>query len=145
LWLSSERSAIETADPRRMIVVDASVMVEALGLREHVQDRLVDEDLHAPHLLDAEVAQALRTMLRRGTVTQARASAALADLAQIELDRHGHQDLLPRVWELRDNLTAYDALYVALAEQLGCALVTLDRRLAGMPGQRVTVEVLAPG
>lgn len=123
-------------------MVDASVLVDALGRRQRVQVRLIDEDLHAPHLLDAEVAHALRSMVRRGTVTETRAAAALADLQRIELDRHGHRELLPRVWELRHNLTVYDGLYIALAEKLDCPLLTLDGRLAAAPGHRVTVEVL---
>lgn len=133
-----------------MIVLDASAVLEfvsrsAIGAR--LGRLMSDEDLgvHAPHLLGVEVAQALRRQERTGVITSARASQALNALTDLRFERHDHEPLLPRVWELRANLTAYDATYVALAEALEAPLLTLDRRLAAAPGHRARVEVLQPG
>src|ERR1700736_4299955 len=112
-----------------MIVVDASAVLETL-LRtpnaETVEKRLFDpsQTLHAPHLLDVEVAQVLRRYAGNGEIDDERGRAALADLADFPLRRYPHDFLLPRVWDLRNNLTAYDAMYVALAEVLDAPLVT---------------------
>ena len=130
-----------------MIVVDASVVIETLlrtSAAESAERWLFDSDetLHAPHLLDLEVAQVLRRCAAVGEIDQARGREALADLADFPLRRYSHELLLPRVWELRSNLTAYDAVYVALAEALDAPLLTRDRRIAGAPGHHARVEVV---
>lgn len=99
-----------------------------------------EREAHAPHLLDLEVAHALRRLLRAGNLDATRAVLALDDLKELPLHRHAHGPLLPRVWELRHNLTAYDAAYLALAESLDCPLLTRDRGLAAVA--RATVEVV---
>lgn len=128
-----------------MIVVDASVMLEVLlrtpaaaAAREALES---GGALHCPHLLDVEVAQVLRRYVRSGELDAARAAAALGDLADFPLVRHPHALLLDRIWELRDNVTAYDAAYLALAEALDAPLVTRDARLAAAPGVRAAVRV----
>lgn len=129
-----------------MIVVDASAMLEVLlrtraGAR--VEERILDGDsLHAPHLLDVEVAQVLRRYQARGELTAARGAEALADLGAFPINRYPHDVLLGRIWDLRANLTAYDAAYVALAEALEARLVTRDERLAAAPGHRAVIEVV---
>jgi len=130
-----------------VIVVDASAVLEAL-LRTpgaaSVEGRLFDpgETLHAPHLIDVEVAQVLRRYARTGEADAERCRAALADMADFPLARYPHDILLPRIWELRDNLTAYDAVYIALAEALDAPLLTRDRRLAAAPGHGARVELV---
>ena len=131
-----------------MIVVDASVVVTALADDgadgEQLRSRLrADGDLHFPELLDLEVAAVLRRLVvMERTLSARRASRALEDLADLPAERYGHRPLLGRVWELRDNLRAYDAAYVALAEALGAVLITADRRLARCPGLRCELEVV---
>ena len=100
------------------------------------------QTLHAPHLLDVEVAQVVRRYAASGEINPERGRAALADLADFPLRRYPHGFLLPRVWELRNNLTAYDAVYVALAEALDAPLLTRDRRLASAAGHRARVELV---
>ena len=131
-----------------MIVLDASSVVELLDgsrpgavVAERIQDP--SESLHAPHLLDLEVAQAYRRAVYEGAVSAARAAEALEDLVLLDVFRYPHDRLLPRVWELRQNLTAYDASYVALAEALDCPLLTCDRRLARSGHGRARVELVA--
>lgn len=128
-----------------MIVVDASALLEFLlqtPLGARVEARLFrdEDDLHAPHLVDVEVAQGLRRLVRAREVSPARAAEALQDLADIDLRRHGHLDLLTRAWELRENVTAYDAMYVALAEALDAAIVTCDGPLAKARGHSASIE-----
>ena len=129
-----------------MIVVDASAVIEAL-LRTPaagaIEARLFDprETLHVPHLLDVEVAQAIRRYAAKGDIDGERGGEALADLSDLPLRRYPHEFLLPRVWQLRNNLTAYDAVYVALAEALDAPLLTRDRRLAGATGHRARIEL----
>lgn len=94
-----------------------------------------------PHLLDLEVLNVVRRQTLRGILTTERGTTALQDLENIKMTRYPHTSLLGRIWELRDNLTAYDAAYVALAEALDAPLITLDRRLAQAPGNRAVVEV----
>lgn len=125
-----------------MIVVDASVLVEALLVGGPATDRLVGEELHAPHLLDAEVLSAVRGRLLGGHVEAVLATAAVGALGRFAVQRYPHPPLLGRAWELRSNVTAYGGLYLALAEALGAPLVTADAALATCPGLRTSVEVL---
>ena len=131
-----------------MIVVDASVVVTALGDDgadgDAARARLRGERLAAPHLIDLEVASAWRRLAATGHLPTRRVELALADLLALRLERVPHGPLLQRAWELRDNLTVYDAAYVALAEALGAKLLTADARMAGAPGCRCPIEVLAP-
>lgn len=129
-----------------MIVVDASVLATALGDDgpdgDHARSCLRGERLSAPELADLEVASVLRRQVQARVVDGRRAALALADLAAMPLQRAPHQPLLARCWELRDNLTIYDAAYVALAEALDVTLLTADGRLARAPGPRCQIEVL---
>jgi predicted nucleic acid-binding protein len=130
-----------------VIVVDASALLEILlrtPAAPAVERRLFDtgESLHAPHLIDLEVAQVLRRYAASKQISAARGVEALEDLSALSLRRYPHEWLLSRVWQLRENLTAYDAVYVALAESLDASLVTRDRRLAGAAGHRALVEIL---
>ncbi len=107
-------------------------------------DRLIfaaGETLHAPHLIDLEVAQVLRRYVRSSIISAARGAEALADLADFPLTRYPHVVLLDRIWHLRGGVTAYDAAYLALAEALGARLVTRDRALA-KAGSRARVAVM---
>jgi predicted nucleic acid-binding protein len=131
-------------------VVDASVLVDYLAGGEHAEqtrERLLrpDEGLWAPHLVDAEVGHVLRRATAAGELRPSTAAAALRDLMDMPLRRAGHLGLLERAWTLRANVTFYDALYVALAEQLDMALVTLDARLHGAPGVRAAIDVVPAG
>jgi predicted nucleic acid-binding protein len=130
-----------------VIVVDASAVIEWLlwtsrGIR--IDQRLFSKQvtLHAPHLLDVEVAQVLRRYARDGIITVQRGQEALEDLSDLSLHRYPHDFLMPRVWELRPNLTAYDAVYVALAEVVNAPLVTCDAKIASAPGHHAFVEVI---
>jgi len=130
-----------------LIVVDASAVLEVLlrtSVATAIEHRMFapGETLHAPHLLDVEVAQVVRRYAASGDIDAERGRAALTDLADLPLRRYPHTILLPRMWRLRANLTAYDAAYIALAEALACPLLTCDRRLAGAPGHGATVEVV---
>ena len=130
-----------------MIVIDASAEVAVLlnigpeveGIRERISRP--GESLHVPHLFEIEVLHALRGLSLRGTVSPERARLALSRLNDTQLIRYPHTPLMWRIWELRENLTTYDAAYVALAEALDAPLVTMDARLAQAPGIRATVEV----
>ena len=130
-----------------MIVLDASAVVAVLvgsgpgseRIRERVEGP--GESLHVPHLMDLEVLHALRRQALRGALSPRRGAEALQDLASIMLVRYPHTSLMERIWELRENLTAYDAAYVALAEALDAPLVTMDARLAQAPGHRAAVEL----
>lgn len=131
-----------------MIVVDAGVVVNALAVDQEdgraIRARLLaDGDLHAPHLLDLEVAAVLRRLVRfDGTLSTLRASAALSDLGDLPISRYPHGPLLGRAWELRENVRPYDASYVALAEALGSVLLTVDARLRRAPGLTCAVELV---
>jgi predicted nucleic acid-binding protein len=98
--------------------------------------------LHVPHLLDVEIAQLLRRYVREKSMTASRGEEALQDLLDFPLNRYPHDILMPRVWELRSVLTAYDAVYVALAESVDAPLLTCDRKIALASGHRATVEVV---
>jgi predicted nucleic acid-binding protein len=100
------------------------------------------QTLHAPHLLDVEVAQVIRRYAAKGEIDSEPGSAALADLTDLPMHRYPHDFLLPRVWDLRDNLTAYDAVYVALAEALDAPLLTCDQRLAAAAGDHAKIELV---
>ncbi|HEX2256891.1 MAG TPA: type II toxin-antitoxin system VapC family toxin [Afifellaceae bacterium] len=130
-----------------MIVVDASAMVEALlqtAASRQVEIRLFEggETIHAPHLIDLEVTQALRRYALGGEVAAERCRMALDAMAAFPLIRHAHDLLLPRIWELRQNVSAYDGAYVALAEFLGAPLITRDRRLAAAPGHCARIDLV---
>lgn len=129
------------------MVVDASVVVTALADDgtdgDRVRGRLRGERLVAPHVIDLEVASAWRRLAAAGVLDDRRVALALADLLALRLERVEHGPLLGRCWELRANLTIYDAAYVALAEELETTLLTADRRLANAPGSRCAVEVLS--
>jgi len=130
-----------------VIVIDASAVVELLlgGRRaEPVIPWLEAEEgeIHAPGLLDVEVSQALRRLEGAGIMPRPRARAAIELLQELPLERHLATPLLPRIWELRANLTAYDAAYVALAEAIDCTLLTFDAAIAGAPDLSVPVELL---
>jgi predicted nucleic acid-binding protein len=130
-----------------VIVVDASATLEfllqtPLGVRVEARLFRDGDELHAPHLLDVEAVQALRRLVRTGEVTSDRAKEAIADLTDFDLRRHPHLDLLGRAWALRENLSAYDAVYVALAESLGAPLVTCDGPLGTTPRHAVRIEVI---
>lgn len=129
-----------------MIVVDASVIVTGLADDgadgDRVRARLRGEHLAAPHLIDVEVASAWRRLVAAGNLPERRALMALDDLRSLRLQRVSHSELIARCWELRDNVTIYDAAYVALAELLDVTLLTADRRFAHAPGIGCTVELL---
>ncbi len=131
-----------------MIVVDASAALELL-LRSPKADAVEAElfapgvgALCAPHLIDVEVVQVLRRLSASGKISAARAAQALEDMCSMPLTRYPHAPLTPRVWALRKNLTAYDAVYVALAESLPAPLVTCDRKLAAAPGNRARISLI---
>jgi len=130
-----------------VIVVDASALLEVLlrtSFAKAVEDRLFapQQTLHAPHLLDVEAAQVIRRYAANREIDGERGRAALADLAEFPVRRYPHDFLLQRIWELRNNLTAYDAAYVALAEALNAPLLTRDRRLAGAAGPFAHIELI---
>lgn len=132
-----------------MIVLDASVTVELLlnlPLGEQVRRRLADPDLqlHAPHLLPVEVLQVLRRRVAAGTTSTADAVEALNLLEELDLSFHDHMLLAGRAWTLRGNLSAYDAMYVALAELLDAPLLTADATLARAPGIHATIDLIQP-
>jgi len=129
-----------------VIVLDSSATVEYVALREHadwVETVIEDDpDVHSPHVLDVEVASALRKLVGRGELRGAAARRALNDLAELDIARYPHVGLLDRIWELRSVLTPYDAAYIALAELLDATLVTTDARLARSHGHRA--RIVAP-
>lgn len=128
-------------------MIDASALLEIL-LRTDRSDRLMErafagsEQMHAPQLLDIEITQVLRRLVRQKEITAARAEQALQDLADLLIERHEHQALIPRIWQLRDSLSAYDGAYVALAEALAAPLLTCDAKLAGAHGHRAAIELV---
>jgi predicted nucleic acid-binding protein len=125
-----------------VIVVDASAAVLGLLNDGDARRRLADEHLAAPHLIDSEITSALRGRVQRDEITPQQGRAALRVWAQLGVDRFAAVGLLDRVWQLRNNLTAYDATYVAVAEALGCPLLSGDARLASAPGPTCPVTVV---
>jgi predicted nucleic acid-binding protein len=128
-----------------VIVLDTSAAVAYLADLKHgswVAEQLGgDTDIHAPHLLDIEVIGVLRRLTRERRLPVHRAEFALVALVDLDLTRHAHLPLLPRIWSLRANLRASDAAFVAVAEAIGADILTTDRRLAGAPGIRATMRV----
>lgn len=130
-----------------MIVVDASALLEVLlrtPVAAAVDQRLFQpgQTLHAPHLIDVEIVQVIRRYAANGEISAERGRLALDDFADFRVHRYSHDVLLPRVWDLRHNLTAYDAVYVALAEALDATLLTRDRRLAATAAHHARIEVV---
>ena len=129
-----------------MIVLDASAAVDWLlqtSAGQRIEKRIYSpaESLHAPHLLDLEVTQVLRRLVREGTIPSTRADQAVQDLLDLRITRYPHFVLLPRIWQLRHNFSAYDAAYVVLAEKLRAALITRDGKLAAASGHAATIEL----
>jgi predicted nucleic acid-binding protein len=129
-----------------VIVLDASATIDWLlqtSAGQRIEQRIYshNESLHAPHLLDLEVGQVLRRLVREGAVSGHRADQAIEDLLDLRIARYPHFVLLPRIWQLRHNLSAYDAAYVALAENLGARLLTRDARLASVSGLTAPIEL----
>jgi predicted nucleic acid-binding protein len=129
-----------------MIVLDASAALDWLlqtSAGQSIEKRIYsrNETLHAPHLLDLEVTQVLRRLALQGAVPVRRADEAVRDLLDLRITRYPHLVLLPRIWQLRRNLSAYDAAYIVLAEKLGAALVTRDSRLASASGHAAAIEL----
>jgi len=129
-----------------VIALDASAAIDWLlqtAAGQRIERRIYskNESLHAPHLLDLEVGQVLRRLVREGTVSAHRADQAIEDLLDLRIARYPHFVLLPRIWQLRHNLSAYDAAYVALAENLGARLLTRDARLASVSGLTAPIEL----
>lgn len=129
-----------------MIVLDTSALVEFLvgsdAVAQRVRAAVAGERLAAPHAVDLECASTLRGLVRGGKLPADEARRALDLLGVISLRRYDHVPLLPRIWELRENMWPYDAAYVALAETLGAELVTTDRKLAAAPGIRCRIRDL---
>lgn len=129
------------------MVLDASAVLELLlrtAAGNRVEAKLFSNggSLHAPHLIDVEIAQVIRRHATAGIISGSRGKEALQDLADLSLNRHAHTESLPRIWELRHNLTAYDAAYVALAEALDAPLLTCDRKLARASNHRARIELV---
>jgi predicted nucleic acid-binding protein len=129
-----------------MIVLDASAAVDWLlqtSAGQSIERRIYsrNETLHAPHLLDLEVTQVLRRLALQRVVSTRRADEAVRDLLDLRIARYPHLVLLPRIWQLRHNFSAYDAAYIVLAEKLGAALITRDARLGAASGHAAPVEV----
>jgi predicted nucleic acid-binding protein len=130
-----------------VIVLDASAAVDWLvqtAAAQRIESRIFSrhQSLHAPELLDLEVAQVLRRLVREGTLSASRAEAAIQDWLDLRITRYPHSVLLLGIWHLRHNLSAYDAAYVVLAEQLGATLLTRDPKLASAAGHTATIEVV---
>jgi predicted nucleic acid-binding protein len=128
-----------------MIVVDSSLAIELFlptSLGERIADSVFDEERHVPHLIDVEFVSALRRLTRFGGLAGNAAQRALDNFRDWTLERHDHGNLLPRIWQLRDSISSYDAVYVALAESLGAPLLTCDAKLSRAHGHRARIELL---
>lgn len=130
-----------------MIVVDASALLEVLLRRpaaSNVESWLSqpDQTIHAPHLIDVEVTHVVRRFAMHGKIDDQRGRILLADFSLMSIERYPHDPLLFRAWELRNNFSAYDAMYIALAEVLGAPLITCDRRLASAGGHVAQIELI---
>lgn len=128
-----------------MIVLDASAAIDWLlqtASGQRIETRIYSrgESLHAPHLLDLEVVQVLRRLVRETAVSAQRADQAIQDLMSLRVTRYPHFVFLPHIWRLRNNFSAYDAAYVALTEKLGATLITRDARLASVSAPRISIE-----
>jgi len=130
-----------------MLVLDTSALLAALvgsPTNAALNERLsADGDLHAPHLIDVEALHALRKLVRQGDLSLDRALSTRQDLRDLTIIRYPHVALVDRMWELRENLTAYDAAFVALSEALGVPLVTADARLARATGHGAEIEAFS--
>ena len=130
-----------------MRVVDNSAVIAVLlgpePAARTLEARLSKEEMAAPELIDIEALHTIRRLHRNGVLDETKAARAIDAFGGLGIERFPHRALLPRMWELRDNLTAYDAAYVALAELLGVALLTADARFAGAPGIRCAVELIS--
>jgi predicted nucleic acid-binding protein len=130
-----------------VIVTDASALIYALVVEVTggpLRQRLTEEaELHVPHIIDLEIASALRSLVARDRLSDELAAGCLADLLDLPIVRYPHDVLLARVWELRHNLTPYDAAYVALAEGLPAVLITADQSLSRAPDLRCEVELIS--
>jgi predicted nucleic acid-binding protein len=129
-----------------VIVLDASAAIDWLlqtAVGQEIENRIYSrsESLHAPHLLDLEVAQVLRRLVRDAAVSGPRADRAIQDLLDLRVTRYPHFVFLPYIWRLRHNLSAYDAAYIALTEKLGATLITRDARLASASARAVSIEL----
>ena len=129
-----------------MIVLDASAAVDWLlqtSAGKNIEKRIYlrNETLHAPHLFDLEVTQVLRRLALQGLIPVQRIDEAIRDLLDLRLTRYPHGMLVPRIWQLRHNFSAYDAAYLVLAEKLGAVLVIRDARLASASGHAASVEL----
>jgi predicted nucleic acid-binding protein len=125
-----------------VIVIDASAVVAALLRAGAARRRIASDALHAPHLLDSEVTDVLRRLVMRDVVSNDDAERALGIWKRIGVKRYPTIGLIDRIWDLRHNLSAYDAAYIALAEHLDCHVVTADQRLAGATGPTCTIDVV---
>lgn len=125
-----------------MIVLDAAAALSGLLNAGPARDAMAGEQLHAPHLVDSEVASGLRRQVLSGRIAARDGWAALDIWRRLGVTRYPTHALLERIWELRDNLSAYDAGYVALAESLACSLVTADARISRTPGVRCPITVV---
>lgn len=129
-----------------MIVLDASAAVDwllqtATGRRIETRIYSRNETLHTPHVLDLEVTQVLRRLARQGVVSVRRANEAVRDLLDLRVTRYPHTLLIPQIWQLRHNFSAYDAAYIVLAEKLRAPLITRDGQLASASAHMATVEL----
>jgi predicted nucleic acid-binding protein len=129
-----------------MIVLDASAAIDWLlqtPAGRQIEKRIYsqNESLHCPHLMDLEVAQVLRRLVREAVITANRAHEAIRDLLDMRITRYPHYIFLPRIWERRHNFSAYDSAYVVLAEEIGATLITRDGRLGATSGRAAPIEV----
>lgn len=129
-----------------MIVLDASAAVDWLlqtPAGQQIEKRIYarHDSLHAPHLLDLEIAQVLRRLVREGLISSLRGDQAMQDFLDLRITRYPHAILLPRIWQLRHNVSAYDAAYVVLAEKLSATLISRDVRMKSAPGHTAQVEL----